>query len=84
MYIQSLHPTLINSNSFLNVVSNKDGKLVIKVLDIQGRIAKKVTTTIAQGNQQLNINMSDLNSGMYILNAFNGDTFIKSIRFVKQ
>lgn len=84
MYIQSLHPTLINSSSFLNVVSNKDGKLVIKVLDIQGRIAKKVITTIAQGNQQLNINLSDLNSGMYILNAFNGDTFIKSIKFVKQ
>jgi hypothetical protein len=84
MYIQSLHPTLINSSSYLNVVSNKNGKLVIKVLDIQGRIAKRVTTSVAQGNQQLSINMSDLNSGMYILNAFNGDTFIKSIRFVKQ
>jgi len=84
MYIQSLQPMFISETSFLNIVANKNGKLVIKVLDVQGRIAKTVTTQVSQGNQQLNINMNDLNSGTYVLNAFSGDTFIKSIRFVKQ
>ena len=83
MYIQSLQPTTVSSSSYLNVVADKTGKLTLKVLDVQGRIAKKLSTAIAQGTQQLSVNLDDLTSGIYILNAFNGDVFIKSFRFTK-
>ena len=56
----------------------------MKVLDIEGRIAKTVVANIDEGKHQLELNMEDLNSGRYVMNAFSGDTFIKSIRFVKQ
>ena len=36
------------------------------------------------GKQQLELNLSDLGSGRYVMNAFSGGNFIKSIRFVKQ
>jgi hypothetical protein len=84
MHIQSLQPTLIVSTSYLNIVSATIDKLTIKVLDVQGRIAKTVTTTVEQGMQQLVLNLEDLSSGMYVLNAFTGGVFLKSIRFVKE
>lgn len=84
MHIQNLQPTQINGSSYLNIVADKLERLTIKVLDVQGWVAKKVTTEVEEGIQQVNLNMSDLTSGMYTLNAFIGDVFIKSIKFVKQ
>jgi hypothetical protein len=84
MYIQSLQPTLITNNSYLHVVADRMGKLTIKVLDVQGMVAKRVTTNIQAGNQQLDLNLTDLTNGNYILNVFNGDIFLKSIPFKKQ
>jgi len=84
MYIQNLQPGLVDNLSYVTVMANKTGRLVLKVLDIEGRIAKTVIATINEGRQQLELNMGDLNSGRYVMNAFSGDTFIKSIRFVKQ
>jgi hypothetical protein len=58
--------------------------MVLKVLDIQGRVAKTVVTSMEAGNQRIALNMSDLSSGVYILNAFFRDSFIQSFRFTKQ
>lgn len=84
MHIQSLQPSLVENSSFLTVLESKAGRLVLKVLDIEGRLAKTLVTPLEEGNQQIDLNMSDLNSGAYVLNAFFKDTFIKSIRFIKQ
>lgn len=84
MYIQNLQPGLIDNLSYVTVMANKTGRLILKVLDLEGRIAKTVVANIDEGKHQLEVNMGDLNSGRYVMNAFSGDTFIKSIRFVKQ
>lgn len=84
MYIQSLQPNLVDSSSYLTVQADKTGRLVLKVLDVEGRMAKTVVTSVTEGVQQLVLNMSDLVSGRYIINAFSGDVFIKSFRFEKQ
>lgn len=83
MYIQSLQPTHTNGISYLHIVADKVDQLTIKVLNVQGMIAKKITTFVDEGTQQLDINFSDLNNGNYILNAFSGDTFIKSFPLIK-
>jgi hypothetical protein len=85
MQIQNFQPTQMNeSSSYLEVVANKDGRVTLKVLDVNGRMAKKVTTTISSGNQKLTLDLNDLNNGAYVLNAFNDGEFVKSIRFIKQ
>lgn len=84
MYIQSLQPNLVESSSYLTVQADKTGRLVLKVLDVEGRMAKIMITSVTEGVQELVLNMSDLVSGRYIINAFSGDVFIKSIRFEKQ
>ena len=84
MYIQNLQPGPVENMSYVTVLSDKNGRLVLKVLDIEGRVAKTVVANINEGKQQLELNMGDLHSGRYVMNAFSGDTFIRSIRFVKQ
>jgi hypothetical protein len=83
MYIQNLHPGLVENMSYVTVLAHKNGRLVFKVLDVEGRLAKTVVANVNEGKQQLELNMGDLNTGRYVLNAFSGDTFIKSIRFDK-
>ena len=84
MYIQNLQLGLIENMSYVTVMANKTGRLILKVLDVEGRLAKTVVANINEGKQQLELNMEDLNSGRYVMNAFSGDIFIKSIKFDKQ
>jgi hypothetical protein len=84
MNIQSLQSIFNETEGYLNVVADKQGRLTLKVLDTNGRMAKSLTTNITEGIQKLALNLSDLSSGMYVLNAFTDGTFLKSIRFIKQ
>jgi hypothetical protein len=85
MHIQGLQPTRTDdSSSYLNIVADAEGHLTLKVLGVNGRMAKSLTTNVSCGNQKLPINLDDLNEGVYVLNAFNDGDFIKSIRFIKQ
>lgn len=84
MYIQNLQPGMADSISYVTVLAEKTGRLVLKVLDNEGRIAKTVEANVCEGKQELELNLSDLVSGRYVMNAFCGGNFIKSIRFVKQ
>ena len=84
MYIQNLQPALVENMSYVTVLANKTGRLVLKVLNVEGHIAKTVIATINEGKQQLELYMGDLHTGRYVMNAFSGDIFIKSIGFIKQ
>ncbi|MBI2272525.1 MAG: hypothetical protein EPO58_03145 [Chitinophagaceae bacterium] len=84
MHIQNLQPGLVEELSYMTVMADKTGRLVFKVLDMDGRIAKTMVAQVNEGRQQLALNMADLHSGRYVINAFSGDIFIKSIRFEKQ
>lgn len=76
--------TLLNDGlDLLDIAVSKPGDLILKVLDVQGRIAKTIIEKVEQGAQQLYLNMTDLNTGNYVLNAFLGGTFIQAIRFIK-
>ncbi len=84
MYIQSLQTATNNESvSYLEIVADKLERITIKIFGEEGLVAKKLTADIEAGRQQLMVNLNDLTSGIYTLNAFIGDVFIKSIRFVK-
>jgi len=79
-----MEPILIDSFGYLNVVANNIGKLTLKVFDTNGRVAKKICKDIMTGVQKLDLNINELSTGTYILNAFQGDVFLKSFKFVKE
>ena len=84
MQIQDIQTSVADSISYLNVVASNIGKLTLKIFDKNGFIAKTISAQIAQGAQLLDINMSDLSDGTYIINAFSGDKFLKAYKFTKE
>lgn len=72
------------ANSLLQVIAPKPTDLTVKVLDVEGRMAKTLVTRVNSGQQNICLNFEELNSGAYILNAFSGGHFIKSFRFLKK
>ncbi len=84
MYIGGLQPTHITHSSTLSVLAEKNDRITMKVLDIEGKIAKTFITIVEEGKQDLALNLSDLRNGVYILNAFCGGVFLKSIKFIKE
>lgn len=78
-----MEPSL-DSYGYLNIVSDNIGRITLKVFDTNGRIAKKICKDLLSGAHKLDLEISGLSKGTYILNAFNGDVFLKAFKFVKQ
>jgi hypothetical protein len=83
MHIQQLEAGLQGGPGVLSMIAGNSGKLILKVLDAQGRIAKTVVEMIEEGAHRLMINLNDLTEGAYVLNAFYNDSFVNAFRFIK-
>jgi len=83
MYIQIMQTTIVNDTSHLQIIANKSEKFILKILDVQGRIAKTFVHQINSGYQQISCEFNDLSQGAYVMNAFCGASFVKAIRFNK-
>ena len=84
MLVNSLHPKNVQDQGLLTILADGAGRLIIKVLDVQGRIAKTYNEMVAAGEHIFSIDMQDLPTGKYVLNAFNGSDFVKCIKFEKE
>jgi hypothetical protein len=84
MLLQNQQCVDVANNNVLSFIAQKEERLTVKILDGDGKIAKTFITIVKQGKQDLNLNLNDLTNGIYVLNAFLGDVFLKSFRFIKQ
>lgn len=84
MLIDGMQPIFITNSSTLRVLADKNSRITMKVLNTGGEIAKTFNSIVEEGKQDIALNLSDLSSGVYVLNAFCGDVFLKSIKFIKQ
>ena len=69
--------------TYLGIVAESKEKITLKILDVYGRMAKTIQMQIEEGMNELMVNLSDLQVGNYVVNAFSGDRFLKAIKFVK-
>jgi uncharacterized protein (DUF2141 family) len=84
MQVNDIQPAIDNSISYLNLVADNIGKLTLKVFDTaSGFIAKTINAQSTQVDELLNLHFQDLSNGTYIINAFSGDKFLRSIKFTK-
>lgn len=72
-----------NSFPYIDIAADCSGQLIVKILDIQGRMAKTIKETVGDGMQKLSINVADLKTGNYVMNIFNDFGFVKSVRYTK-
>ena len=75
--------TLKNVCDYFEVVPDCSGKMVFKVLDIRGRIAKTMNESVQDARQNLSLQTNDLRRGKYIINIFSNGSFIKSVPYTK-
>jgi hypothetical protein len=77
------YPMPITEGVTLEVVSNNSGKVTISVTDIVGRVVKTASFDLIEGNNSLQLGLTQLAKGAYFLSLNNGEVTINQ-RIVKQ
>lgn len=64
-----------------DIAADRQEQFIIKIWDIQGRMAKTIKETLVSGVSKISIDVADLKTGKYVMNVFNEQGFIKSIHY---
>jgi hypothetical protein len=82
--IVGLLPTIVNSNTVLNVTAAQKTKMQVEVTDITGRQVQKEAYNLIAGSNQFTINFGKLSAGTYQITGYTEEGKSRTIRFVKQ
>lgn len=78
-----LYPSVVNSNTSLNLVSAKATTVETVLTNAQGQVLRKNKYAVAEGNSAITIDYSNLAAGTYQLTGIAADGTTQTIRFVK-
>ena len=81
--INSLTPSLINTNTTLSISSATAEKAEIAIINFQGKVVKRIAINLNKGTTELPVDMISLAKGNYILSITNRLLEIKTTRFTK-
>ena len=79
-----LSPSIVRSQTTLNVVSKTAMSIRWTVADASGKVVKTFVQQAVAGSNDLNLQMSNLSSGIYSITGVSSKGTIPAIRFVKQ
>lgn len=79
-----LSPTLVTSNTQLNISSAIADKVKILITNAQGLSVKQISTTLNTGTNYINLQLSNLAKGFYNISVYNTNATIISTHFIKQ
>lgn len=82
--ISSMIPTLVKNNAVLNIATQAGGSGNLVVTDGQGKQVYNQRITLASGNNNYNLNFSNLAAGVYYIYAYSNDGKSNVTRFVKE
>ena len=69
----SIFPNPANNNLNINYISNEEGLLNICIIDLTGRTVLRLSKDVVNGNNSIeDIDISNLNKGIYFIEATNG------------
>lgn len=72
----SAYPNPIKNNySFISLRSNKPESIILTLLDVQGKVHKKEFFDIHAGNYIYNLDVSELNNGVYYIHIKTDDKY---------
>lgn len=80
----SLSPSIITTNTQLNIASAIADKAQILITNAQGIAVKQISTTLNTGTNYINLELSNLTKGCYNISIINSSSNIISTRFIKQ
>ncbi len=83
LIITTVAPNPVHNNALLTVSTGRSTVVDFKIYNMSGSLVKQWQTAIAEGNNTIEMNVSELAAGMYSIFASNSDANTVS-RFVKQ
>ena len=81
--INSLIPSLTNTNTTLSLSSATADKAEIAITNFQGIVVKRISVNLNKGVTELPVDVSNLAKGNYILTVINRAADIKTTRFAR-
>lgn len=81
--INSLTPTLINTNALLSVSSASTDNAEIAITNFQGNTVKRIAIQLNKGVTEFRFDAGSLATGNYVLTLTNGFSDRKTVRFTK-
>ncbi len=81
--INSLIPSLTNTNTILSLSSATADKAEIAIVNFQGTAIKRISVNLTKGTTELPVDMNNLANGNYIMSITNKSSDIKTTRFAK-
>jgi hypothetical protein len=92
----SKQPSLVIASNEINVFPNptsgelnieltmeQEAIITLKIMDISGRIVKQVQSNTFIGENTVNVNLSELNAGLYIIQVINNNQLMHTSRITK-
>lgn len=81
--VNGLYPTIIRDEASLSLITAKTTSINTIITDMNGKLIKANTRSIAEGSSLIKIDCSGLANGVYNLTSIVDGKIIKTIRFVK-
>jgi hypothetical protein len=82
--VVSVFPTPTKNLLYVNVSSTHKANLQLAVVDVQGRIMRRVDKAVQPGTGLMSFDVTGLAAGVYVLQCRTDEGYEKTIRFVKQ
>lgn len=82
--ITGFAPTLVTRSVKLNVSAGSGGTMDLYITDMSGKIWRKLGVQLSAGNNEQQIDLSDLSAGVYQVFGYMNGEKTSVIRFVKQ
>jgi hypothetical protein len=82
LQISAVYPSPAKDNLNIAITSTKNEKAAIVITDISGKTIRQINTTLVQGDNNLEINVSTLAKGSYYIRLIMNDE-VKTSQFIK-
>ncbi|MES2776469.1 MAG: T9SS type A sorting domain-containing protein [Bacteroidota bacterium] len=82
--ITGIYPTITTGGLTLSVAAAATQKLQLIFTDLQGRIAAVKNISVTTGNNTLNLDISTVSNGMYLVKVLQNDNEATSFKIIKQ
>ena len=79
-----VYPNPTHSNITVSFTANSAQQTTLKVLDMTGRVVKVIQASTQEGENTLEVNMSELSAGMYTLQLFENNKLTHVSKIQKQ
>lgn len=84
MKLVGVLPNPVSNTAVLNIVSSKKETVQLWVVSMEGKLVQRSTVQLQSGSSIINLEVANLQAGMYTIKGTFGDGTTSSVKFVKQ